>query len=124
MTPSASAVPQQPQNEGQPSSIPEPVAQMAAPGHVSDRQELIAQQAVAVREEVYRRNNRQLTGQGVQLGQYVRDIYDAGGKLFTKDNFRYLEAQVALDPKPETIMIRSSMPISSLPFPSPTVRNR
>lgn len=114
MTPSASAVAQQPQEEGQP-SVPGPLAQLM-PGHVTDRQELIAQQALAVREEVYRRNNRKLTKQGVQLGQYVRDVYDAGGKLFTKENFRYLEAQVALDPKPETIMIRSSMPYpSSLP---------
>ena len=58
--------------------------------------------------EVDRRNERNLTKQDVELGQYVRDLYAGGARLFDKETFREVEAALARNPRPEVIQIRSS----------------
>lgn len=68
----------------------------------------------SIRAEVHKRNNRDLTEHGRQLGQYVRDLYNAGGKLFDKETFRETEEAVAVVPRPAIIQIRSS---TLLPLP-------
>lgn len=62
----------------------------------------------AIRAEVDRMNNRDLTEHGKELGQYVRGMYDSGVKMYDKDMFREAEDAVAVDPRPEVIHIRSS----------------
>lgn len=61
----------------------------------------------SLQAEVDRRNNRELTEQGVELGQYVRDLYSGGGRLFSKATFDEVEDALAADPRPSIIQIRS-----------------
>jgi hypothetical protein len=49
-----------------------------------------------------------------ELAQYVRDLYASGAKLWTKDMFRDIEAELAKEPKPHAVMIRSSTHIPGL----------
>lgn len=48
---------------------------------------------------------------GRVLAQYVRRLYDSGAKLWTKEMFRDIEAELAKEPKPHAVMIRSSKQI-------------
>lgn len=57
-------------------------------------------------------NGEPITEEGRELGQYVRDLYASGAKLWTKEMFQDVESQLAQVPLPETIMIRSSTYIS------------
>ena len=50
----------------------------------------------------------EISAQGKELAQYVRDLYDSGAKLWTKEMFRDIEAELAKDPLPHAVMIRSS----------------
>lgn len=75
--------------------------------------------AYSLRAEVHRLNNRNLTEQGKQLGQYVRNLYDTGEKLFNKDTFQEVENVLAADPRPAIVQIRSST-LRRSSAPSPT----
>ena len=47
-----------------------------------------------------------------RLAQYVRDLYDSGAKMYTRDMFRDLDWELAKEPMPDTVMLRSSTLIS------------
>lgn len=87
---------------------------LGVPGLIPDHDDeqnfflLSSSPGFSARDEVYRKNNRRLTEQGKELGNYIRDLYDLGYKLYSKDTFRDLEAALAADPKPATFMLRSS----------------
>ncbi|KAK9787177.1 hypothetical protein SCARD494_10707 [Seiridium cardinale] len=51
--------------------------------------------------------NRIVTKKGLELAQYVRDMYDSGARLWTKDMFRNIEAELAKEPQPKSVTIRS-----------------
>ncbi|KAH9901896.1 hypothetical protein F4778DRAFT_738052 [Xylariomycetidae sp. FL2044] len=44
---------------------------------------------------------------GQALANKIREMYESGAKLYAKDMFRDMEAHLARDPKPKTIMLRS-----------------
>ena len=60
------------------------------------------------------RDREEISEGGRQLAQYVQDLYASGAKLWTKDMFRDIEAELAKEPKPHAIMIRSSKRIPRL----------
>ncbi|KAK6083946.1 hypothetical protein SCUP515_01642 [Seiridium cupressi] len=51
--------------------------------------------------------NRIITQKGLELAQYVRDMYDSGARLWTKDMFQNIEAELAKEPQPKSVTIRS-----------------
>ncbi|KAK7415735.1 hypothetical protein QQX98_005648 [Neonectria punicea] len=57
------------------------------------------------RERLAKIQTRVVGGRNLKLANYVRDIYDSGAKMFTKDMFRQLEADLAKDPRPDKISI-------------------
>ena len=59
-------------------------------------------------------DREQIGERGRQLAQYVQDLYASGARLWTKDMFRDIEAELAKEPKPHAIMIRSSKTIPRL----------
>jgi hypothetical protein len=63
-------------------------------------------------------DHNEISESGRELAQYVRDLYASGAKLWTKDMFRDIEAELAKEPKPDAIMIRSSKRLLPLPVPS------
>lgn len=56
------------------------------------------------------------TEEGRKIVQYIRDLYDSGAKLWTKDMFRDAEREMARDPRPRSIQVRSSMYQGALPY--------
>lgn len=66
----------------------------------------------AIRAEVDRMNNRPLTEQGKELGQWLRGLYDSGVRMYDKDMFRELEDAAAVQPRPDIVHLRSSTSFS------------
>ncbi|CAH0047812.1 unnamed protein product [Clonostachys solani] len=61
-----------------------------------------------VEENVRRLNdNSNLTPREMKMAQYVKDLYASGARLWTKEMFRNVEADLAKEPCPEEVMIRS-----------------
>jgi hypothetical protein len=54
---------------------------------------------------------QEITAAGKELVQYIQDLYNSGAKLWTKEMFHDVEAELAKEPKPHAIMIRSSKQI-------------
>ncbi|KAK7430498.1 hypothetical protein QQZ08_003017 [Neonectria magnoliae] len=50
---------------------------------------------------------RVVCGRNLKLANYVRDVYASGAKMFTKDMFRQMEADLAKDPRPDRISVCS-----------------
>lgn len=61
---------------------------------------------------------RSISAAGRELGQYVRDLYASGARLWTKEMFRDIEAELAKEPKPVAVMILSSR-LAGCPFSPP-----
>jgi hypothetical protein len=62
-----------------------------------------------VEENVRRLNdNTNLSPREMKMAQYVKDLYASGARLWTKEMFRNIEADLAKEPWPEEVMIRSS----------------
>lgn len=62
-----------------------------------------------VEENVRRLNdNTNLSPREMKMAQYVKDLYASGARLWTKEMFRKIEADLAKEPYPEEVMIRSS----------------
>jgi hypothetical protein len=59
-------------------------------------------------EALGRKNNGIISPEGRELGQYVRDLYASGAKLWTVEALRHVEEELTKDPRPESVMIRSS----------------
>jgi len=62
----------------------------------------------ALEKKLEPKRNRKISDGGRELAQYIRDLYASGAKLWTKDMFRDIEAELSKEPRPPTIMIRSS----------------
>ncbi|CAH0041332.1 unnamed protein product [Clonostachys rhizophaga] len=61
-----------------------------------------------VEENVRRLNdNTNLSPREMKMVQYVKDLYASGARLWTKEMFRNIEADLAQEPYPEEVMIRS-----------------
>ncbi|KAK7226980.1 hypothetical protein V2G26_014983 [Clonostachys chloroleuca] len=61
-----------------------------------------------VEENVRRLNdNTNLSPREMKMAQYVKDLYASGARLWTKEMFRKIEADLAKEPYPEEVMIRS-----------------
>ncbi|CAG9983969.1 unnamed protein product [Clonostachys byssicola] len=66
-------------------------------------------------EENVRRlnNNTNLSPRVMKMAQYVKDLYASGARLWTKEMFHNIEADLAKDPYPEEVKIRSMNDIES-----------
>ena len=51
---------------------------------------------------------QEISDESKALAQYIRDLYDSGAKLWTKEMFRDIEAELAKEPLPDYVMNRSS----------------
>ncbi|VUC26884.1 unnamed protein product [Clonostachys rosea] len=72
-----------------------------------------------VEESVRRLNDTSnLTPKQLKMIQYVKDVYASGARIWTKESLRSIESDLAKDPCPEEIMVRSSKS-SRLTPPSP-----
>ena len=58
----------------------------------------------AVNEE-----RQEISEGGREMAQYIRDLYNSGAKLWTKEIFRSVEADLGREPRPQDIVVRSSM---------------
>lgn len=74
----------------------------------TEEKEVAKPNSTLAREEPARDRDHRISDNGRQLAQYVRDLYDTGARMWTKDMFRDLEADLAKDPRPNITMIRSS----------------
>jgi len=53
-------------------------------------------------------NNRDVSEEAREMAKYVQDLYNSGERMWTKEMFRDIEAELAKEPRPHAIMIRSS----------------
>jgi hypothetical protein len=58
--------------------------------------------------EADRLNNPKMDKSTQELVQWIKDLYASGAKLWTKEMLSDIEAELAKNPLPETISIRSS----------------
>ncbi|KAI1859063.1 hypothetical protein JX265_010540 [Neoarthrinium moseri] len=62
-----------------------------------------AQDDVLHQDEVGHR----VTKHGLEVVQYIKGLYDSGAKIWTKEMFQNIEAELANDIKPSSVMVRS-----------------
>lgn len=59
--------------------------------------------------------NKEESKQGREIVQCIENLYLSAAKLWTKEMFRDIEEQLAKEPRPDAVMMRSSTNISDLP---------
>jgi hypothetical protein len=76
--------------------------------HETPTEEASTKQATPLQDSEEYGLSEEASEQGRRMAQYIRDVYDSGAKLWTKDMFHDAEREMAKDPRPASIQLRSS----------------